>query len=46
MRVSPILVMFGSLICSIIALIFIEVRRIRKRLDQRVKEPTQTKTAA
>jgi len=43
---DPILVMFGSLICSIIALIFIEVRRIRKRLDQRVSEPSQTKTAA
>jgi hypothetical protein len=43
---NPILVMFGSLICSIIALIFIEVRRIRKRLDQRVSEPSGAKTAA
>lgn len=43
---DPILIMLGSLICSISALIFIEVRRIRKRLDKRVSEPSQNKTEA
>jgi hypothetical protein len=42
----PILVMFGCLICAMVGLIFIEVRRIRKKLDQKVSEPGPNKTAA
>jgi hypothetical protein len=37
-------VMLGSLICTMIGLIFMEVRRIRKRLEQRVAEPSAAKT--
>lgn len=43
---DPYLVMLGSLICTMTALIFMEVRRIRKRLEQRVAEPVAVKTAA
>lgn len=43
---DPLMVMLGSLICTMTALIFMEVRRIRKRLEQRVSEPTSVKTAA
>lgn len=43
---DPYLVMLGSLICTMTALIFVEVRRIRKKLEQRVSEPSATKTAA
>lgn len=43
---DPYLVMLGSLTCTMTALIFVEVRRIRKRLDKRVAEPVATKTAA
>jgi len=43
---DPYLVMLGSLICTMVALIFVEVRRIRKRLEQRVSEPSAPKTAA
>ncbi len=43
---DPYLVMLGSLTCTMTALIFVEVRRIRKKLEQRVSEPSATKTAA
>ena len=43
---DPYLVMLGSLICTMTALIFVEVRRIRKRLEHKVPEPSVTKTAA
>jgi hypothetical protein len=43
---DPYLVMLGSLICTMTALIFMEVRRIRKRLERRVAEPVTVKTAA
>lgn len=40
---DPYLVMLGSLICTMIGLIFMEVRRIRKRLEQRIPEPIAAK---
>jgi len=43
---DPVLVMFGCLLCTMISLIFIEVRRIRKKMDQRISEPEATKKAA
>jgi hypothetical protein len=43
---DPYLVMLGSLICTMTALIFVEVRRIRKKLEQRATEPAAVKTAA
>ena len=43
---DPFLVMLGSLICTMTALIFVEVRRIRKRLEKTASEPISAKTAA
>jgi hypothetical protein len=43
---DPFLVMLGCLTCTMTALIFVEVRRIRKRLEQRAPEATVAKTAA
>jgi hypothetical protein len=43
---DPLQVMFGSLICTLTALVFVEVRRIRKKLEQRASEPSSAKTAA
>jgi hypothetical protein len=43
---DPYLVMLGSLTCTMTALIFVEVRRIRKRLEKQAAEPAATKTAA
>jgi hypothetical protein len=43
---DPYIVMLGSLTCTMTALIFVEVRRIRKRLEKRAAEPVVTKTAA
>jgi hypothetical protein len=44
---DPFLVMLGSLMCTLIALIFMEIRRIRKKLEQRVAESNPAvKTAA
>ena len=43
---DPLWLMLGSLITTLIGLIFVEVRRIRKRLEQRVPEPGSAKTAA
>jgi hypothetical protein len=43
---DPVLVMFGCLLCTMNGLIFIEVRRIRKKMEQRVVEPEATKKAA
>jgi hypothetical protein len=43
---DPYLVMLGSLTCTMTALIFVEVRRIRKKLEQRLAEPVAAKTPA
>jgi hypothetical protein len=44
---DPYIVMLGSLTCTMTALIFVEVRRIRKRLEKdAAAEPVATKTAA
>jgi hypothetical protein len=43
---DPFLVMLGCLTCTMTALIFVEVRRIRKKLEQHVPETTVAKTAA
>ncbi len=43
---DPLWLMLGSLICTLSALIFVEVRRIRKKLEQRVSEPNSVKTVA
>ncbi len=43
---DPFLVMLGCLTCTMTALIFMEVRRIRKKLEQRVPEASTAKTAA
>lgn len=43
---DPFLVMLGCLICTMTALIFVEVRRIRKKLEQRAAELAAAKTAA
>jgi hypothetical protein len=43
---DPLWLMLGSLICTLSALIFVEVRRIRRRLEARVPEPSSVKTAA
>jgi hypothetical protein len=43
---DPLWLMFGSLICTLSGLIFVEVRRIRRKLEARVPEPTAVKTAA
>ncbi len=43
---SILMILFASLICTMTALTFIEVRRIRKKIDQRSSESTHTKTAA
>jgi len=43
---DPFLVMLGCLTCTMTALIFVEVRRIRKKLDKRAAESTPAKTAA
>jgi uncharacterized membrane protein YidH (DUF202 family) len=39
------LVMFGALISMTTALTFMEVRRIRKRLEERPAEPVKTSAA-
>jgi uncharacterized membrane protein len=43
---SILMILFASLICTMTALTFMEVRRIRKKIDQRTSEPMRTKTAA
>lgn len=46
---DPLLVMLACLICTLAALIFIEVRRIRKRLEktsQSASVPTESRTTA
>ena len=40
---DPLWLMLSSLMCTLIALIFVEVRRIRKRLDQGVSEAKAVK---
>jgi hypothetical protein len=41
---DPLWLMLGSLICTMNGLIFVEVRRIRKRLERQVPEPASPKT--
>lgn len=43
---DPFLVMLGCLICTMTGLIFMEVRRIRKKLEQRAAEASAAKPAA
>jgi hypothetical protein len=43
---DPLWLMLGSLICTMISLIFVEVRRIRKKLEKRFSEPDSARTAA
>jgi len=43
---SILMILFASLICTMTALTFMEVRRIRKRMEQSAAQPVQTKTAA
>lgn len=43
---SILMILFASLICTMTALTFMEVRRIRKKIDQRTSEAMHTKTAA
>ncbi len=40
---DPLWLMLGCLTCTLSALIFVEVRRIRRRLDQKAPEVTQVK---
>jgi hypothetical protein len=42
---DPLLVMLGSLMCTLMGLVFVEVRRIRKRLEKRVSEAASVTTA-
>ena len=42
---SILMIMFASLICTMTALTFMEVRRIRKRMDQRTSEPSSHKNS-
>jgi hypothetical protein len=41
---DPLFVMLGCLICTLTALIFVEVRRIRKRLEKTSQSAAVTKT--
>ena len=43
---DPLLVMLLCLICTMTVLVFIEVRRIRKKLEQRASDPGTAKAAA
>jgi len=43
---SILMILFASLICTMTALTFVEVRRIRKRMDARASEPVHTQKAA
>ncbi len=43
---DPVLVMFGCLMCTMSGLIFIEVRRIRKKMGQPVSVPETAKKPA
>jgi hypothetical protein len=43
---DPVLVMFGCLLCTMNGLIFIEVRRIRRKMEQQVSESGTAKKAA
>ncbi len=40
---DPLWLMLTSLMCTLTALIFVEVRRIRKRLEQKVSEVSPAK---
>jgi len=45
-RMDPLWLMLSSLLCTLTGLIFVEVRRIRRRLEKNVTEPAPVKTAA
>lgn len=42
---DPLWLMLSCLLCTLSALIFVEVRRIRKRLDQKTPELTALKAS-
>ncbi len=42
---DPLWLMLTSLMCTLTALIFVEVRRIRRKLDQRTSEVASVKAA-
>lgn len=46
LTMDPLLVMLGSLLCTLAGLIFIEVRRIRKRLEQRAVQSSPVTSTA
>jgi hypothetical protein len=48
LTMDPLLVMLGSLLCTLMGLIFVEVRRIRKRLEKSTSQSVSpvTTTAA
>jgi hypothetical protein len=41
---DPLWLMLGCLICTLVALIFVEVRRIRRRLDKKAVEAAPVKS--
>jgi hypothetical protein len=43
---DPLLVMLGSLACTLMGLIFVEVRRIRKRLEKSASQSSPVTTTA
>ena len=43
---DPLWLMLSSLLCTLTGLIFVEVRRIRRRLEKTATEPNPVKTAA
>lgn len=43
---DPLWLMLASLLCTLTGLIFVEVRRIRRRLEKTASEPAPAKTAA
>jgi hypothetical protein len=43
---SILMILFASLICTMTALTFVEVRRIRKKMDALKSEPVHTQKAA
>jgi hypothetical protein len=43
---DPVLVMFGCLLCTMSGLIFIEVRRIRKKMDRPASQAEPINKAA
>ncbi len=46
LTMDPLLVMLGSLLCTLMGLIFVEVRRIRKRLEKAASQTSPVTTTA